>query len=49
MTSLNPVFQIGDQMDKKLLSYIMYSYQRKVKERTIEMLELVACQFGRCL
>jgi peptide/nickel transport system ATP-binding protein len=41
MTSLNPVFRIGDQMDEVIELHNVQLSKEEVKERTIEMLELV--------
>ena len=47
MTSLNPVFRIGDQMDEVIELHNVQLSKEEVKERTIEMLELVGCQFRK--
>lgn len=41
MTSLNPVFKIGDQMDEVVLLHTEGATPESAKERTIEMLNLV--------
>ncbi len=41
MTSLNPVFTIGDQIDEVIMLHNHDWDSKKVKDRTIEMLELV--------
>ncbi|MFA5289586.1 MAG: ABC transporter ATP-binding protein [Candidatus Izemoplasmatales bacterium] len=41
MTSLNPVFRIGDQLDEVLFLHFKDMTQEKAKKRSIEMLNLV--------
>ncbi len=41
MTSLNPVFKIGEQMDEVILLHIPDSTNASAKARSLEMLELV--------
>ena len=41
MTSLNPVFRIGDQIDEVIALHNPDMTKEQVKERTIEMLEMV--------
>ena len=41
MTSLNPVFKIGDQMDEVVLLHVEGATEKSAKERSIEMLKLV--------
>lgn len=41
MTSLNPVFRIGDQIEEVLYLHYPDMTKEQVKERTLEMLELV--------
>lgn len=41
MTSLNPVFRIGEQVDEVVALHYPEKTAKQVKERTIEMLELV--------
>ena len=41
MTSLNPVFRIGDQVDEVIKLHNPEMSKEDVKQRTLEMLELV--------
>ncbi|MDD2572413.1 MAG: ABC transporter ATP-binding protein, partial [Eubacteriales bacterium] len=41
MTSLNPVFRIGDQMDEVVLLHVEGATEKSAKARSIEMLKLV--------
>lgn len=41
MTSLNPVFRIGDQMDEVVLLHVEGATEKSAKARSIEMLTLV--------
>lgn len=41
MTSLNPVFQIGSQIDEVIAIHNPYMSKKEVKSRSIEMLEMV--------
>lgn len=41
MTSLNPVFRIGDQVDEVIALHNQQLSKEEVKQRTIEMLEMV--------
>lgn len=46
MTSLNPVFTIGDQMDEVVLLHVEGSTPESAKARSLEMLQLVGIAMG---
>lgn len=46
MTSLNPVFRVGDQLDEVLFLHFPKMSEEDVKKRSLEMLELVGIANG---
>ena len=47
MTSLNPVFKIGDQMDEVVMLHVNGATQASAKARSIEMLNLVGIAMAK--